>query len=383
MEGTSSPSAQVDCSKIPIDTLSKETNFTKNKTINISEQEWMNFFKILNGPVYPILVKDFWPRCEIYDEHAAEIEYQMKVAEDPENNKGKSRKDLGLSEFKETEIRSGVTGYKATLTQSHIAKLLNIPNNGVFITFKPGMGRKSSFVGRIAKKCYLQEDIEPSNKVKDMKDTQRLLARIMLGSFFPREGGTDQLSWDHRHFIYFLTVGTRMNLPAYIFHHLCKSIRSAQHPTKLTPQIAYPRLLSDLFYQCAVTDRIARTQQMDLLEEVRALFIDGSVFVMLGLIKPGSLKHPTQPLLENITKEPIPENPPVLFSNEPPEVILAYISMMKAEGIRITAADIAQVSPVDKKKRKRVIKEVKIKKRPLTKHHHLELELLRSSLLMK
>ncbi|MCI49393.1 NADH-ubiquinone oxidoreductase chain [Trifolium medium] len=74
-------------------------------------------------------MKDFWPRCDIYDEHAAEIEYQLKVAEDPENNKGKSRKDLGLQEFKETEIRSGVTGFKATLTQSHIAKLLKIPNN--------------------------------------------------------------------------------------------------------------------------------------------------------------------------------------------------------------------------------------------------------------
>ncbi|MCI08430.1 hypothetical protein A2U01_0029507, partial [Trifolium medium] len=174
------------------------------------------------------------------------------------------------------------------------------------------MGRKSSFVARITKKCYLKEDIEPSNKVRDMKDTQRLLARIMPGSFFPREGGTDQISWDHRYFIYFLSVETKMNLPAYIFHHLCKSIRSAQHLTKPTPQIAYPRLLSDLFYQCVVIDRIARTQQMDLLEEVRASFIDGSVLVKLNLIKPGSLKHPTHPLLEDRTKEPIPENPPVL-----------------------------------------------------------------------
>ncbi|MCI16928.1 hypothetical protein A2U01_0038074 [Trifolium medium] len=179
------------------------------------------------------------------------------------------------------------------------------------------MGKKSSFVARIAKKCYLMEDIEPSNKVKDMKETQRLLARIMLGSFFPMEGGTDQLSWDHRHLIYFLLVGTKMNLPTYIFNHLCKSIRSAQHPTRPTPQIAYPRLLSEIFYQCAVTDRIARTQQMDLLEEVRDSFIDGNVIVKLSMVKPKSLKHPTQPLLENRTTEPIPENPPVLFSNEP------------------------------------------------------------------
>ncbi|MCI64005.1 hypothetical protein A2U01_0085262, partial [Trifolium medium] len=57
----------------------------------------------------------------------------------------------------------------------------------------------------------------------------------MFGSFCPREGGADQLSWDHRHFIYFLSVGRKMNLAAYIFNHLCKSIRSAQNPLKKTP----------------------------------------------------------------------------------------------------------------------------------------------------
>ncbi|MCI50700.1 hypothetical protein A2U01_0071944, partial [Trifolium medium] len=33
-----------------------------------TDQGWSQFFDSLNGPVYPILVKDFWPRCEIYDE---------------------------------------------------------------------------------------------------------------------------------------------------------------------------------------------------------------------------------------------------------------------------------------------------------------------------
>ncbi|MCI52270.1 hypothetical protein A2U01_0073514, partial [Trifolium medium] len=62
----------------------------------------------------------------------------------------------------------------------------------------------------------------------------------MFGSFFPRAGGTYQLSWDHRHFIYFLSTGRKMNLAAYIFHHMCKSIMTAQNPTRKTPQVAYP-----------------------------------------------------------------------------------------------------------------------------------------------
>ncbi|MCI84465.1 hypothetical protein A2U01_0105743, partial [Trifolium medium] len=67
----------------------------------------------------------------------ADKEYAFKVAEDPENNTGKSRKDLGLREFTETEIRSGVTGYEFTITQSTIAELLKIPNQGIFMTFTP------------------------------------------------------------------------------------------------------------------------------------------------------------------------------------------------------------------------------------------------------
>ncbi|MCI29367.1 hypothetical protein A2U01_0050576, partial [Trifolium medium] len=132
-------------------------------------------------------------------------------------------------------IRSGVTGFEVILTQSNIAQVLKLPNQGVFKTFTPASGRKSPYVSRIAKNYYIDEDSIPINKVRDMKETQRLLARIKFGSFFPREGGTDRLSWDHRHFIYFLTVGKKMNLAAYIFNHLCKSIRSPQNPLKLTP----------------------------------------------------------------------------------------------------------------------------------------------------
>ncbi|MCI89064.1 hypothetical protein A2U01_0110352, partial [Trifolium medium] len=42
---------------------------------------------MLNGPVYPLLVKDFWPRCDIVEQVDADQEYKNKVAEDPENNK--------------------------------------------------------------------------------------------------------------------------------------------------------------------------------------------------------------------------------------------------------------------------------------------------------
>ncbi|MCI23153.1 hypothetical protein A2U01_0044331, partial [Trifolium medium] len=136
------------------------------------DQGWLGYFDILNGPVYTQLVKDFWKRCDIITQEEADKEYALKVAENPEKNKGKSRTELGLREFIETEIRSSCTGYEVTITQSTIAELLRITNKGIFKTFTPSSGRKSDYVERIAQRCYIKEDDEPTNKVSDLKPLQ-------------------------------------------------------------------------------------------------------------------------------------------------------------------------------------------------------------------
>ncbi|MCI45893.1 hypothetical protein A2U01_0067132, partial [Trifolium medium] len=104
-----------------------------------------------------------------------------------------------------------------TLTQSSIAQMLGLSNSGVFLTYSSKAGGKSDYVKRIAEHCYVDEKSVTSNKVAEMREEQRLLVKIMFSSIFPRRGGTDQISWDHKHFIYFLTVGRRINLAAYIF----------------------------------------------------------------------------------------------------------------------------------------------------------------------
>ncbi|MCI72497.1 hypothetical protein A2U01_0093760, partial [Trifolium medium] len=58
------------------------------------------------------------------------------------------------------------------LTQSNIAQVLKLSNKGVFKTFTPASGKKSPYVSRIAEECYIDEDSTPSNKVRDMKETQ-------------------------------------------------------------------------------------------------------------------------------------------------------------------------------------------------------------------
>lgn len=63
-------------------------------------QGWIHFFDILHGPTYPCLVKYLWVRAEVYDEVVASFEEIGKIVKD-EANKGKSRDELSLKEFKE------------------------------------------------------------------------------------------------------------------------------------------------------------------------------------------------------------------------------------------------------------------------------------------
>ncbi|MCI03861.1 hypothetical protein A2U01_0024902 [Trifolium medium] len=199
MEGTSS-SAQVQTTEnLPLNSDSQASWFNKNRIINIPydklepimeqpvdfealrvngfeveeffrNQGWLEYIKMLNGPVYTVLVKDFWPRCDIVDQFVADREYNNKVAEDPEKNQG-------------SEI---------VITRSNRSQMLNLPNEGAFMTFTKGTGKKLPYVKRIAQECYINEDEIPTNKVSDMKETQRILARIMFGAFFPRKGGTEE-----------------------------------------------------------------------------------------------------------------------------------------------------------------------------------------------
>lgn len=58
-----------------------------------------------------------------------------------------------------------------------------------------------------------------------MKDEFKLLFKILINCLIPREGSTYQISWDHKHFIFYLKNEDKINLSAYIFNHLCEAIK--------------------------------------------------------------------------------------------------------------------------------------------------------------
>ena len=82
------------------------------------------YFDMLNGPTYVTLVKDFWDRAEVYDLEAALTEEDDIVTRNPTLG-GKTREEMSLKSFKQTEIRSYVMGIPITITEEVI--VIGIP----------------------------------------------------------------------------------------------------------------------------------------------------------------------------------------------------------------------------------------------------------------
>jgi hypothetical protein len=93
------------------------------------DQQWENYFYMLNGFVYYDIVKNFWNKVYIFDKFDADEEVRKMVEKD-ENLKGLTREQLGLKPFRGKEIRSNLLGMSVLIRQEHIAKLLGLDNEG-------------------------------------------------------------------------------------------------------------------------------------------------------------------------------------------------------------------------------------------------------------
>ena len=151
-----------------------------------SHQQWGPFFRMLNGPTYTELVRHFWIKASVVTEKEAKEEEISLIRSKPEM-KGKSRMEMGLSDFTETEVRSTVLGLEMVITESMIRKLLQIPSGGLFVTGQKG---DSEFAERIEATLHQGR---PSRKVIDMATDHRIIYKIVLGCLLPRESSTDQM----------------------------------------------------------------------------------------------------------------------------------------------------------------------------------------------
>jgi len=94
-------------------------------------QDLIHYFNMLNGPTYENLVKHFWVRASVDDKHAAKLEESEKVLIDL-SLEGKTREEMGLESFVDTEIRSSIMGVSVFINQEIIAYVIGRASKGNF-----------------------------------------------------------------------------------------------------------------------------------------------------------------------------------------------------------------------------------------------------------
>ena len=93
------------------------------------------FFSPSNGPTYEYLVRHFWVRAHVYDKKTAQLKMEEKVLIDP-SFAGKSREEMGLEPFVDTEIKSSIMGIPVFISQAVIACVIRRASEG---SFKDGL----------------------------------------------------------------------------------------------------------------------------------------------------------------------------------------------------------------------------------------------------
>ncbi|MCH93055.1 hypothetical protein A2U01_0014002 [Trifolium medium] len=207
----------------------------------ITAQGWNMYFEMLNGPIYTGIVKEFWMKARVFDKVSARMEEEKAIKGNP-SLAGKTRAEMGLCEFNETVIKSVLAGIEITISRAHLAKLLSLKDSGKRIA-----DYKNEVYYRQSIKKELYEDENLAGKSKCMKDFYVVLFKVLINNIILRGGGTDTISWEHQHLLYFLNSKKKVNLVDLLFEYLCHAIRESnfRHVTTLV----YPGLLSDLFYQ--------------------------------------------------------------------------------------------------------------------------------------
>jgi len=233
---------------------------------------------MLNGPTYVKLVKDFWVRAEVYDLDAAKVEELQAVTRDP-SLRGKTRKEMNLEPFRQTEIRSAVMGIPITITEEVIAKACRVAPTGRFLW---NVSRNHPLLESF-KSVVLNGN--PETKLVDIDGHHRMLLKFMMECFFQKGGGSDQPSVDHKLVLYFLVAYNKINLPKYLMHHLCWAVKEGVGGKR--KQIPCGRLLSEIFTQGKLLETLRRNKLASekALGTVTGKIINGKTLQNMKIIK--------------------------------------------------------------------------------------------------
>ena len=228
------------------------------------DQQWGNYFDMLNGFVYYDIVKNFWHKAYVFDEFSANEEVNKLVAKD-KNLKGKSRVQLGLRAYKGKEIRSNLLGIDVLITQEHVAKILGLDNKGQDVN---SYKSKSMYTESIKADLFPAGTTEKQfGNANYLKPEFNFAFRVFLASIIPRIGGKDTISLPHRHFLWFLHKRVKVNLASLLFEHLCSSINEKQH--KAVATLHHPRLISEIIRQTKLIEILREKEKLRVFQNCK------------------------------------------------------------------------------------------------------------------
>ena len=173
----------------------------------------------------------------VYDKHAAKLEMEEKVLVDP-SLAGKSREEVGLESFVDTEIRSSIMGVPVFISLEIIAYVIGRASEG---SFKEGLdNNKKSPWNEIVNQTM--SNSKKKGAYSDLSMEKKMLLKIHNENLLPKGGGSDQPFLEHRVFLHYFIQIEKANVPKYIFKHMIKALKESQ--TIKRSWIPYGRLIS-------------------------------------------------------------------------------------------------------------------------------------------
>ncbi|KAK2449774.1 hypothetical protein QL285_008934 [Trifolium repens] len=300
-----------------------------------NDQQWKNYFEMLNGFVYYDFVKNFWNKAAVFDEFCAEEEVRKMVAKD-ESLKGKSRVQLGLRPYKGKGIRSNLLGLNVLITQEHVAKVLGLDNKGEDVNLYK---TKSKYTECIKKDLFPFGTQERDfGKAKCMKKEFHFSFKVFLASIITREGGKDTISLPHRHFIWFMQKRVNINLPGLIFDHLCSCISESHTKPKVT--LHHTRLISKIIRQTQLVEIIRTKERLRVFNTAK---FDATILVNMMLVKKEDIKKAEHPLKKIYEEYIWCDGFPTISEHDNEEVIKNFLEMVRRE----TGANVDRSMVVD------------------------------------
>ncbi|KAK2363157.1 hypothetical protein QL285_088166 [Trifolium repens] len=322
------------------------------------DQQWKNYFEMLNGFVYYDIVKYFWQKATIFDKFNADEEVRKMVEKDG-SLKGKTRTQLGLRPYRGKKIRSNIMGINVLITQEHIAKILGLDNEGENVD---EYGEKSKHIESIKKDLFLPGSANNDfGKAKFMKQNFSFAFKVFLASIITREGGYDTISLPHRHFIWFLYKKVKINLAKLLFDHLCFTISKSR--TKSPSMIHHPRLISEIIRQTKLIHIISTKEKLRVFNTAK---YDASVLVNMHLKTKEELKTAKSPLEQVYEKYFWCDGFPTISEFDNDDVIKNFLELVRLDsGVSVPRSMVVGVTNWDIFKGPKQITRSKRKPQPI------------------